>query len=155
MSNEHPENPPETPPEPDVTRETIREALTYHLQTRQQERIEAEKAERRAVRDGRAKKRKEALVRQAREEHAKRLRVLAKAESQMMEHATEAAKSLKAALRIATQIKMPRQSSAGQHHLRSVRALESAVAALRRIGRVTYGDPDELTDLSTEIDSLI
>jgi len=137
---------------PEMDRSTIREVIQAQHETVLQEQAEARAVARRKGRQERAAKRKTQLEDRARQVHAKRVKALNDSSARVSAHVGTASRSLSAALRVATEFPMPRHTAEGREQHRIVRALEAALASIRRVGRGTFHETD--IDLSAEVDAV-
>lgn len=102
----------------------------------------AERKRRRKAQENRVRERRERQVTRAREAKARRQKAITDAQGKVAHHVSAATRELRAALRDATAVPMPRHSAEGREQLRVRRSIENALAALRRVGRGHFYDSD-------------
>jgi hypothetical protein len=141
-----------TPVTEQVERQTIREVLEAQHQARVLEQQEAERARRIKRREDRVKQHRAERETRARQAHARRLKALNEVNEQVGAHVGSASRSLRAALRAVSEVSAPRHTEEGREQQRLVRALQTAMGALRGVGRGDFHETD--IDLGAELDAL-
>lgn len=133
--------------------QSIREAMAA-LRAAQEEEVRQERLselrKRREAKEKRIKERRERQREQLRRRHARRESDLKAANSRVGDHINAASRELRAALRDATSVPMPRHSPQGREQLRIRRSIENALGALRAIGRGTFHESDFDPDFESE-----
>lgn len=133
--------------------QSIREvmaALRAAQEAELREEVLAERRQRRQAQEKRIKERRERQMQEIRARHTRRENALKAAHDKVGTHITAATRELQAALRDATSVPLPRHSPQGREQLRVRRSIESALAALRSIGRGTFHETDVDLDLETD-----
>ena len=135
---------------PVTGRQTIREVMEA-VRIAQQEEMRAEVlAERKTRREAQEKRIKQRRERQKKEVHAikqRRQGALTESRGKVANHVAAATKELRAALRDATSVPLPRHTQEGREQLRIRRSIEGALSALRQVGKGTFHVPDVDLDL--------
>lgn len=134
-----------------VNRQTIRESIIAQIEAQRLEAIEQEKAARRRARDERVKRKRAADIRTARNRKGRRLRALNESNERVRGNVAAAARSLRAALRAATEVSAPRHSPEGRAQQRMVRQLEAALGSLRGVGAGKFDETDFEVDLDLDV----
>lgn len=134
-----------------VERQTIRESIIAQIEAQRLEAIEEEKARRRRAREERTRKRRAADITTARERKGRRLRALNEANERVRSNVGQAARSLRAALRAATEVSAPRHSPEGRVQQRTIRNIEAALASLRGAGVRDFDETDFEVDLDLDV----
>jgi hypothetical protein len=134
------------PEEGPVTgRQTIREvmeAVRVAQQEEAREELLTERKRRREAKEKRIRERRERQVKRATETKRRRQGALNEANGKVANHLAVASRELRAALRDATSVPLPRHSQEGREQLRVRRSIEGALSALRQVGRGTFHVPD-------------
>lgn len=130
------------PDEGPVTgRQTIREVMEQVRRAQEEEmrqEVLAERRKRREAKETRIKARRDRQTKQLRETRRRREGALKEANDKAGSHVAAASRELRAALRDATSVPLPRHSPQGREQARVRRSIEGALAALRQIGRGTF-----------------
>jgi hypothetical protein len=139
------------PEEGPVTgRQTIREVMAAVREAQQEEmraEVLADRKHRRQAKEKRIRERRERQTKQAKATKQRRQGALTEARGKVANHVAVASRELRAALRDATSVPLPRHSQEGREQLRVRRSIEGALSALRQIGRGTFHVPDVDLDL--------
>jgi len=138
---------------PVTGRQSIREvmeAVRAAQEAELREQMLEERRQRRQAKEKRIKARRERQMQEIRTRHARRESALKTANNKVGTHITAATKELQAALRDATSVPLPRHSPQGREQLRVRRSIESALAALRNVGRGTFHETDVDLDFETD-----
>jgi hypothetical protein len=117
----------------------MRDVVQAQVEARREEERRVEIARRRQARDERAEKRRQSRTQGKLERKTRMLKAQGDANERVERHVDMAARSLRAALRSATEVKFPRHSEIGRDQQRTVRRLQAAMAALRGLGNSPYG----------------
>lgn len=134
-----------------VDRQTIREAIIAQVEAHRQELQEREAAERRRARHEKQERRRETSLREARERKGRRLRALNEANARATRHVLEAGRSLRAALRDACGVSLPRHSPEHRAQAQIIRAIEDAMNSLRRVRATEFDESDVEVDLDLDV----
>lgn len=149
MSQDENASPTDEPLVP-TTRETIREALLALAEERRREVVDFEEDRKRSHREKQAKVRREVREKRSRSRKAAMLRSVNESNERVRNHLSDASRSLAAALRSATEHKFPRHSEEGRQQDRTIRALENALGAVRRVGAGRYDEDNFEVDLDLD-----
>lgn len=133
-----------------VNRETIREAILAQAERRRQEVVEFEEEERKRRRKTRVEKREREREDRATTRKKARVRAANEANERVRRNLTEAARSLSAALRAATEHGFPRHSEEGRTQQKTIKALQNAMAAVRRVGVGRHDEENVQVDLDLD-----
>jgi len=144
--------PEDNKPEEDRTlgRPTIREVMASVRLAQDEEWKREAEAARKARRDRnnqRAAARREKYQKEARRLQARRERDLQESVQRVSQRVATARTALRAALRDAQAVNFPRHTDQGREQVRMQRSIESALGALRRIGRGTFHVSDVMEDV--------
>ena len=130
-----------------VNRQTIRDAIVAQAMRAREEREQSEAAEKRrkrAKRDDEIRARKSS---EARDRKGNLVRALNESNRRVRTHLKEASRSLAAALRAATETPAPRRSVEGRQQQKTIRDLQNALGAIRRVGTGNFDENDFEVDL--------
>jgi len=140
----------------ETERQTIRAVLAA-VQAEQRAEIKAQQFEivqkKREAKEKRIKTRREKDQKTTREAQARRVKAFRESNEQVATHVAAASRALRAARRAATQIPFPRHSPEAREAQRTARSLESALGALRQVGRGTFYESDVDMDLNSTVDA--
>jgi signal transduction histidine kinase len=132
-----------------ASRQTMREALVGYLENRRQETLAQEREERRQKRTKLAEARNQERTTRAREAKVKRLKAANEVQTRTTAHVSAAVRSLRAALRSATEVSLPRHTPEGRQQAEVLRGIEEAIGSLRRASR---GDRHDLQNINVDLD---
>jgi len=132
-------------------RQTIRDAILAQAEERRREEAEREHAERRQAREDRIQKRRTTDLKKARDRKAKNLRAVNESNARTRAHLSDAARSLKAALKAATGVKLSRHSDEGRQQQRDVRSIQASMASLRGVGAGDFDEANFEVDLDLDV----
>jgi hypothetical protein len=134
-----------------LDRQTIRESILARIEDQRLEALREEKAERRKARKVRVEQRRAADVRKAKHRKESRLRAVNEANDRVRGNVAAASRSLRAALRAATAVPLPRHSDEGRAQQRTIRKIESAITSLRDVRVGTFDETKVEVDLDLDV----
>ena len=134
-----------------VERQTIQDVITAQVEAAHQEQHDLERAERRQARDERLQKRRKDDLDRVRTRKASNLKAVNQANARVRTHVASAAQSLRAALRDASGVPLPRHSEEGRKQQHDIRSIQGAMASLRRIGAGDFDETDFEVDLDLDV----
>lgn len=156
MSDSHDNREQDLPEGPVTGRQSIREVMAELRRVQEEEwRQEAlqERRRRREAKESRIRKARARREEQVRAHKARRQNALQEANTKIAQHVAVAAKELGAALRDLNSVPVPRHSSEGREQVRVRRSLETALGAIRRVGRGAFSNTDFDSDFDPDFDS--
>ena len=134
-----------------VDQQTIRDAIVAAAEERHREDAERVRVERRQAREGRIQKRRTGDLNKARDRKAQNLGAVNESNARTRSHLSDAARSLRAALRAATETKLSRHSDEGRQQQRNVRSIQASMASLRGVGAGNFDETNFDVDLDLDV----
>jgi hypothetical protein len=137
-----------------VDRQTIREVILAQVEAHRLELLglqEREAAKRRRVRHEKQERRRETSIREARDQKGRRLRTLNEANVRATRHILAASCSLRAALRDACEVSLPRHSAEHRAQVQIIRAIKDAMNCLRRVRTTELDEANVEVDLDLDV----